>query len=707
MFDVNREENVLFRGSDWVDSRTYMMTGDSSSFPLPAYLYTADACMVGWSLSKKDGEKLYTEFTSDLVEELLMLEPVDSAYTLYAIWGDGSACDDAYNRISLQSVNGSVKLVEVDTEASESPVEHVFATDNTIILPKVVNGNMLHVVSIPDSSYVLDSLVTVRLGGEERLATFEGGSLPSNLSEAYLVAYFGKANRSAIAFVDTLFSKTGNAVRFKFTTSEFEVTRGVSARVVLETLAGEIIAVDTLSDSIVPPYQGVWERYPLAAGQYVLTATLSDENDTVEYVHEFEVTAEIAAVSAEGWQMISIGNLDKETLAWDDDQKFFWWDESGTPGEFWQYKQLTQDEEIDPARGYWYSSIEGRPLILKPDVEDSNIDNVVWQLDSINSGWNLVANPLGFALDLYGDHPEENVDPTEESRTIFYHWNSEMSDYEEVTVVGPYEAVWVKASASTEWLVPVRPKFAKPSDSLDLDSSAKSLNKRALLAKADGLEDWRIKLVLSDAKGHRDSWNMLGASRRPFTSDEPPEGMGDHVKLSVLEGNRMLAKSVKASADEYEWKISLNASSERYGELRLEGISGLNAYGLKVFVTVDGKTTEMHEGDALSLLLKPNAIEATVFVGSAPKVALVKTLNGLKAVQAGATLQVDFDAGAGLAGSAVRVDVLDLKGNIVRSVASSALAGVNRVTLDAPKPGIYMLRVRAGSQMKAGRILVK
>ena len=39
--------------------------------------------------------------------------------------------------------------------------------------------------------------------------------------------------------------------------------------------------------------------------------------------------------------------------------------------------------------------------------------------------------------------------------------------------------------------------------------------------------------------------------------------------------------------------------------------------------------------------------------------------------------------------------------------AQTTDAGVNRVTLDAPKPGIYMLRVRAGSQMKAGRILVK
>jgi hypothetical protein len=115
----------------------------------------------------------------------------------------------------------------------------------------------------------------------------------------------------------------------------------------------------------------------------------------------------------------------------------------------------------------------------------------------------------------------------------------------------------------------------------------------------------------------------------------------------------------------------------------------------------------MREGEPRKVALSSEAKVATVFVGSAPKVALVKTLAGLKAVQAGATLQVDFDAGAGLAGSAVRVDVLDLKGNVVRSVASSALAGVNRVTLDAPKPGIYMLRVRAGNQMNAGRILVK
>jgi hypothetical protein len=214
-------------------------------------------------------------------------------------------------------------------------------------------------------------------------------------------------------------------------------------------------------------------------------------------------------------------------------------------------------------------------------------------------------------------------------------------------------------------------------------------------------------MVLSDAKGHRDSWNMLGASRRPFASDEPPEGMGDHVKLSVLDGNRMLAKSVKAPADEYEWKIALNASSERYGELRLEGISDLNAYGLKVFVTVDGKTTEMHDGVPLRVLLRSNATVATVRVGTTSKVAVMASLNSLRALQSGHSLNVSFDASEGLAGSRSIVEIVNMQGKVVARKSAGTVSGVNAFVFDTPKPGLYMLRVRAGNQMQAARILVK
>ena len=706
VFNVNRENEVLFHGNDWIDSRTYMMTADSSSFPLPAYLYTADACMVGWSLSEQDSDKLYSTFSSELVEDLRSIEPVDSAYTLYAIWGDGSACDVAYNRVSLQSVNGTIRLVEAATATSENPVEHVFAGDNTIILPKVMSGNMLHVVSLPDSSYVLDSLVTIRLGGDEHLATFEGGSLPFDLSEASLVAYFGKSNRSAIAFVDTVFAKTGNAVQFKFTTSEFEVTRGVSARIILETAAGEVIAKETLSDSIVPPYKGVWEKFPLAADKYVLTAILSDGTDSVEYMREFEVTAEIAAVYADGWQMISIGNLDKDAMIWDDDPKFFWWDESSAFGDFWQYKELDRNDDIDPTRGYWSSSLEGRPLVLKPDP-GQEIETVMWNLDSINSGWNLVANPVGFALDVYGDHPSENTESTEESRITFWRWNADIADYEEAVILNPYEAVWAKVSSSTEWSVPVRPQYLTADSTEEAEGITKSLNKSAKLAKANGTGDWRLQAVLSDAKGHRDSWNVLGVSRRPFATDEPPEGMGDHVKLSVVEGTRALAKSVKAPADEQEWTLSLNASSDRIGELSFKGVADLNAYGLNVYVTVDGRTVEMRDDTPLRIALKSSATQAVVRVAPSAKVVAGAQINGLRALQSGNSLNVTFDASEELGGHRTVVDLLTMDGRVVASRSLPAVNGANHVNLDAPKPGLYMLRVRAGSQMKAGRIMVK
>ena len=185
--------------------------------------------------------------------------------------------------------------------------------------------------------------------------------------------------------------------------------------------------------------------------------------------------------------------------------------------------------------------------------------------------------------------------------------------------------------------------------------------------------------------------------------------MGDRVNLSIVEGGKRLAKSVKAetAAAAYEWNVELSATSARNGFLEISGIADLEARGFAVYVEVDGNTTRMQDGVPLKVALTPASKSARVYVSGTPKVALSKSLEGLRAVQAGAMLQVGFVAGEGLAGSAVRVDVLDLKGNVVRSAGAQALNGTNQVSLDAPKPGIYMLRVRAGSQMRAGRILVK
>ena len=704
VFHVNREKEVLFYGNDWKEKASYKLDDSTVSIPLPAYLYTANACMVGWSLDRAGEGTAYTEFTSDFAD-ILLSDGKKDVYDLYAVWGAGEECETAYDRVALESENGSIKLVE-PAEDNRPAVEHVFAVDNTVILPKVMNGNMLRVVSVPDSSFVLDSLVVFRDGSDDRQMLREGDALPFSLHGATLTAFFGKSNRTGIDFVNPEIALSGNAVQFSFATSEFEVTRNVSAHIVLKMEGVDEPVADTvIADSIVPPYSGVWKMFPLAAGKYELTAELYDSKAKVDTTAVFEVKAEIAAVSADSWQMISLVNLDKDAMDWsDDDARFYWWDESTSMGDFWQYRAFSPDDEIEPTRGYWYSSLEGRPLVLKPSADDV-LEDAVWNLDSINSGWNLVANPYGFSLNIYGENPHANRDPSEKSEVLFWRWNTEISDYEEAVVIKPYEAVWAEVRHSMDWRLPVEPEFV-PKDSSKQDSLAPALSKR-ILAKAANNKNWTLQAVLSDLRGKKDAWNILGASANPFVTNEPPEGMGDRVNLSIVEGNRKLAKSVKAPADELEWDVELSATSDRVGELSFKGVESLREVGLKVFVTVDGKTTEMHEGETLRVNLTSFAKKATVRVAPGAKVVASFNIDALRYVKSGTNVGVTFEASEGLAGSRTVVDILGMDGKVVSSRSATTLAGVNQLVLDAPKPGLYMLRVRAGSQMKAGRIMVK
>ena len=704
VFHVNREKEVLFYGSDWKDSASYKLDDSTVSILLPAYLYTASACVVGWSLDRSGEGMAYTEFTSDFADILLSGDKKD-VYDLYAVWGAGEECETAYDRVVLESENGSIRLVE-PAEDNRPAVEHIFAVDNTIILPKVMNGNVLRVVSVPDSSFVLDSLEVFRDGSDDRQMLREGDALPFSLHGATLTAFFGKSNRTNIEFVSPKLDLSGNAVQFSFATSEFEVTRNVSAHIVLKMEGvSEPVADTVIADSIVPPYSGVWKMFPLAAGKYELTAELYDSKAKVDTTAVFEVKAEIAAVSADSWQMISLVNLDKDAMDWDDDDaRFYWWDESTSMGDFWQYRAFSPDDEIEPTRGYWYSSLEGRPLVLKPSADDV-LEDAVWNLDSINSGWNLVANPYGFSLNIYGENPHANRDPSEKSEVLFWRWNTEISDYEEAVVIKPYEAVWAEVRHSMDWKLPVEPEFV-PKDSSKQDSLAPALSKR-ILAKAANNKNWTLQAVLSDLRGKKDAWNILGASANPFVTNEPPEGMGDRVNLSIVEGKRKLAKSVKAPADELEWDVELSATSDRVGELSFKGVESLREVGLKVFVTVDGKTTEMHEGETLRVNLTSFAKKATIRVAPGAKVVASFNIDALRYVKSGANVGVTFEASEGLAGSRTVVDILGMDGKVVSSRSATTLAGVNQLVLDAPKPGLYMLRVRAGSQMKAGRIMVK
>jgi hypothetical protein len=224
--------------------------------------------------------------------------------------------------------------------------------------------------------------------------------------------------------------------------------------------------------------------------------------------------------------------------------------------------------------------------------------------------------------------------------------------------------------------------------------------------KAVTKDRWTLQVKLSDKNGKQDSWNILGAGLNPVDADEPPEGMGDHVNLSIVEGKRALAKSIKEASDEMEWTIALSASNDRVGYLTIDGIDGVKAYGYRVFVTVDGNTTEMQDGVPLMVYLKSSAKMATVRVAPAARIVAKNTLKGLRMARLGGKLKVSFEA-TGLAGTNARVDIVDLKGNVKSTATAKTIEGSNALVLDAPQSGLYMLRVRAGSQQQAAKILVR
>ncbi|MDY6264735.1 MAG: T9SS type A sorting domain-containing protein [Fibrobacter sp.] len=705
-FNAESKE-TLFYGDDWTSGKKVIAKGTSAS-QFPTMVYSASRCLVGWTL--KNDAVAYTEMQDELANKLYEKYPKLTDTTkinMYALWSDSpDQCSALMTRVSVEQDKGEVMLVEKTGESNE--VVHKFNEMGSMMLPSDIVSAEWTLRSAPDSSYALDSLTIVR--NDKLLAVLrEGGNLPGNMDNAVFKAHFSKANKTPVEIVERHFAQSGNAIQLNIKASEFEVTRGVEARVRVFDVKGDSVVLDSLlGDSVAMGFESEVVLRMKRTGDYKVVLTLEDEKESDAFEQEFGVKSSIASVGKDGWQMVSLAAVDTSAINWtSDDQVFYWWDEFGNGGDYWQYRRYNRGDSVVATRGAWYSSLDSLPLVLKRDIEDDGED-AVWKLDSIHSGWNLVANTHGWEVSLFAGHADEEKDVDEESEISFYRYNSETADYEETKYLKPYEAVWAKVGKKKNWKVSAAPVFAKATErepQPEKPEGGRMLPKR-VLAKASTKDRWVLQAMLSDKNGKQDAWNILGAGNNPFSAEEPPESMGDHVNLSIVEGKRALAKSIKSASDEMEWTVALSASNDRVGYLTLVGIDDVNAFGYRVFVTVDGNTTEMKDGVPLQVLLKSNAKTATVRVAPAAKVVAQNSLKGLRSARLGGKLKVSFET-TGLAGTNARVDLLDMKGHVMSTVNAKTLEGTNALVLDAPKSGLYMLRVRAGSQQQAAKIVVR
>ena len=745
VFEPDRDSVVFDRGAS--REGKYKLRSLEDSIPLPVWVYTADQCVVGWTVGE---DALWEELPAPdpVPEDTMDLDPWDDGwsededwsdwrdvltfkkfnfmvaemlesanfgrnvetYALYGFWVGAQTCIQEYGfkQVKLSAKNGTIQFKELLKDSGGKVTGsqiHYFAEDGTMLVPSGTMGDNYVVVAVPEEGYILDSLV-MTVDGQK--TTYHGGdTLSGPIYNASFVAYFVEDNKTPVKFVKQELLQSGNAVQLTLETSEFRAG-GATLRITLENDDGKIVVDTLLAPAITQtPYTGVWEYYPLAVGSYLVTAKLARGKDTALFMQDFTVEAKIAAAGKEGWRMLSLANVNMDSVSWArNDAKFFWWDETRPFGTVWQYREFRKGSKVDPLVGYWYSSLSGRSLVTSKKAPALK-EPVVWKLDSLYSGWNLVGNPYGWYVDLYGENVNEKGSATEKSNVEFWSWNSDLGEYEEVSVVGPYEAVWAKVSGPSSWKLPSKPEFVSSVDE-NGEAMMKGSLKKSMEVGAMGKNRWAIRAVLSDVKGKRDGWNILGVSEKDWNAEEPPAGMGDRVNLSIKDGKKSLAKSFKkAAGDSYEWTVSLDASGDRTGYLRFEGVRALNAEGLKVFVTIDGSTTQMNEGDSLKVALGSMAKTATVRVAPSARVTVASRLDGLRALHTGSGLQVSFDVSESLAGERVRVELLDTKGKVMSSASGKAVSGTNSMQLETPKSGLYMVRVRVGSKQAVVNVLVK
>ena len=753
-FDLNTSEESygnLYFPSEASDKDSLTYSKDGNEFYSLWTPYSSDKCFYGWT-PKRDGledDIIYDISLEKALDEKLSFQ-AKSPTTLYAYWGECSAPPESFVTLkgTAEDLTIAVKqkfggkeyshLVSgdgiglgyaayefyVDTVNSVVPEGYVFKDvsvsysyddeDGNPFGPEPVaveeNGSFVVMPAenqgamIITTAYVIQATLTEKKEetGKDETDKKDDPVETDTLKQDSVSKDTLKVIPGPVNFAEKKFLQSGNMIQVSFRLEDVKILDEMAARLqVVETAKDTVVIDSLLGSALTRGYSQVVTLRLKNPGKYRMLLTVGKKDSVTTYFEDFSIKAEIAVLAAESWQMISLAAVDTSAIVWDGDPAFYWWDEKGV-GSYWQYKPFMAGDSVVATQGLWYSSLAGRPLTLRADVENPE-DTVVWSLDSVFSGWNLVANPYGWVVDLLANQPDVDGEDAGNLEVSFWRYNAETADYVETRYAKEYEAVWAKVSKKTDWRLSAEPVFL---DSLE-EGDTVGVSKKASLAKASAREKWTLQAILSDKNGKRDSWNVFGVGSRAYAAEEPPASVGDHVRFAIVDGRRSLAKSFKEPSEDLEWTVSLSATSDRVGYLTFAGIDGIRAYGYHVYVTVDGNTTEMEEGVPLKVLLKSSETQATVRVAPAAPVVAKSVLKGLRSARLGSRLQVSFDASEGLAGTNALVDLIDVRGHVVSTVSARTVAGKNALVLDAPKAGLYVLRVRAGSQWQIAKVVVK
>ena len=592
------------------------------------------------------------------------------------------------NVTSDMTLEPEYKLCAVSSSSVAQSSSSVVASSSSEATPASSNAESSSSIETNSSSAVVQSSSSVETNSSSAVvqssSSVETYSSSATVQSSSSKAGSSSSQKSLYEIAAPKVKQDGSALRMVLDDSTAKISDKVDCHIQVVSDAGIYLDTVVAGKVIDKAKNGTWRLDPAPAGEYSVNFTFTDGEESVTYKKMFSTPKQKNLVM-HSWQTLSMYAFCQNGTdnCVSDKASVYWWDETNPVGDYWQYRKYSVKDKFDSTRGYWYGPVDNEPLVMSLKTPDSNAE-IVWNLENKYSGWNLVANPYGWYVKL----PQQDG-------VRFAKWDSDASEYVPTDTLGPYEAVWVQTDKSRTLRIPLKAVIV-------LEDEKKSLSKSA------ASDDWNLRVVLSDNNGKRDSWNELAVGSAKSLS-EPPAGMGDRVNLSIVEGKKRFAKSVKQNSDNLEWNLEASATTPRAGRLSFVGLERVLAKGLRVYATVGDEMFEVTNDKPLDVQLSPKSKKVSIRVTKGAVTANIAKnwLSGFRVNQTSNVLNVGFDAASELAGANVKVSVVGIDGRVVATNRGVANAGSNVVSMKKPKLGVYFVRVRVGSQSASKRIMVR
>ena len=433
--------------------------------------------------------------------------------------------------------------------------------------------------------------------------------------------------------------------------------------------------------------------YPLDPGEYSFKVQASSKKSKAvkqKFSADIELRGRV-------WNMVAYGSWPKNALK-NAKPTIYSWNESSAIGDYWQYEALPKNSKAVETAGYWVRTESNVKFSLDLPLKKAESDSLSWTIEKNFSGWNMLANPYSWNLyagSVAGFKSVENGD------TPLWRWNAVTARYEVADTLFAGEAFWINVDKKRTLRMSTKPVFP----SVKTKTTEK---KKSPLLKSTSKDSWSMVLVATSEDGAVDSWNVLGVGSKNIAIAEPPAGMDGFAGASFVgEDNALLAKRIlaRASANEYSWKVQLNASKNGKVNLVLEGLDEVRAMGYDVALVVDGKTYEWTDNSSMDVNVSGSKTAELKVVPAGTKIAAVKGIGNVHFDAVAGGIAVQFDVSAGMAGQKASVRLLDVNGNVVAMVNGNARSGTNDFRLATPaRSGVYVLQVRVGHESRVARL---